>query len=146
MFNSYDDIKREYEYIRQGDNLRYDEKRNQIYAANPELKKLDVDIIKEYVKIGTTRLSKQHTDVAVAELNRLKTERSKYLKEHGISDDYNELKYVCNKCKDTGYVNGHKCSCFVQKEIGVKYRILRFWYPLQVLILLVYKLLIVSYI
>lgn len=117
MFNSYDDIKREYEYLRQADYLRYDEKRNQIYAENPKLRTLDLDIIKAYINIGTTRLSKKPTDKAEAELNRLKTERSNYLKEHGIRDDYNELKYVCDKCKDTGYVDGHKCSCFVQKVI-----------------------------
>ena len=117
MFRSYDDIKREYEYIRQADQLRYDEKKELIYSNNPELKKMDLDIIKAYLNIGTARIDKQPIDKLEKELDDLKKEREKYLKEHNINDDYKELKYVCDKCKDTGYVNGHKCSCFVQKEI-----------------------------
>ena len=117
MFKSYDDIKREYEYIRQADQLRYDEKKEQIYSRNPELRKMDLDILKIYLNIGTSRIDKQPIDKLEKELNNLKLVRDKYLKEHNINDDYKELKYVCEKCKDTGYVNGHKCSCFVQKEI-----------------------------
>ncbi|MBR3289066.1 MAG: ATP-binding protein [Lachnospiraceae bacterium] len=117
MFRSYDDIKREYEYIRQADQLRYDEKKELIYSQNPELKKMDLAIIKSYLNIGTARIDKQPIDKLEKELDDLKKEREKYLKEHNINDDYKELKYVCDKCKDTGYVNGHKCSCFVQKEI-----------------------------
>ena len=117
MYNSYDDIKREYEYIRQADQLRYDEKKELIYSQNPELKKMDLAIIKSYLNIGTARIDKQPIDKLEKELDDLKKIREKYLKEHNINDDYKELKYVCDKCKDTGYVNGHKCSCFVQKEI-----------------------------
>lgn len=117
MFRSYDDIKREYEYIRQADQLRYDEKKELIYSQNPELKKMDLAIIKSYLNIGTARIDKQPIDKLEKELDDLKKIREKYLKEHNINDDYKELKYVCDKCKDTGYVNGHKCSCFVQKEI-----------------------------
>ena len=117
MFKSYDDIKREYEYIRQADQLSYDEKKEKIYSQNPELKKMDLDIIRLYLNIGTARIDKQPIDKIEEELNNLKLVRDKYLKEHNINDDYKELKYVCDKCKDTGYINGHKCSCFVQKEI-----------------------------
>ena len=117
MFNSYDDIKREYEYIRQGDYLRFDEKKAKIYSENPYLEELDLKIIRLYLKIGTLRIDKQPFDKAETELNNIQSERKKYLKEHNISDDYKEIQYVCDKCKDTGYANGHKCSCFIQKEI-----------------------------
>lgn len=117
MFNSYDDIRREYDYIRQGDYLRYDEKKEKIYSDNPKLKELDLKIVKLYLEIGTARIEKRSIDKFEEELERTQKEREQYLKEHNISDDYKELKYVCNKCRDTGFVDGHKCSCFVQKEI-----------------------------
>lgn len=117
MFNSYDDIKREYDYIRQTDYLRYDEKKAKIYEANPKLKELDLKILKTYVNIGIAKLDKNPIIDLKKELDSLNEERNKYIKEHNIVDDYKEVKYVCDKCKDTGYVDGHKCSCFIQKEI-----------------------------
>lgn len=117
MIKSYDDIKREYEYIRQGDYLRFDNKKNAIYEKHPKLKDLDLSIIKFYTKIGVARIEKKQIDELEKQLENVKSERNTFLKEHNINDDYKELEYVCNKCKDTGYVDGHKCSCFVQKEI-----------------------------
>lgn len=117
MIKSYEDIKREYEYIRQGDYLRYEDKKNEIYGKNPKLKELDLSIIKLYTKIGMARIENKPIDELEKQLENIQLERNTYLKEHNIIDDYKELKYVCDKCKDTGYVDGHKCSCFVQKEI-----------------------------
>ncbi len=117
MIKSYEDIKREYEYIRQGDYLRYEDKKNEIYEKNPKLKELDLNIIKLYTKIGMARIENKPIDEFEKQLENIQSERNTYLKEHNIIDDYKELKYVCDKCKDTGYVDGHKCSCFVQKEI-----------------------------
>lgn len=117
MIKSYEDIKREYEYIRQGDYLRYDDKKNKVYKENPKLKELDLNIIKLYTKIGMARIENKPIDEFEKQLENIQSERNTYIKEHNIIDDYKELKYVCDKCKDTGYVDGHKCSCFVQKEI-----------------------------
>ena len=117
MIKSYEDIKREYEYIRQGDYLRYEDKKNEIYEMNPKLKELDLSIIKLYTKIGMARIENKPIDELEKQLENIQSERNTYIKEHNIIDDYKELTYVCDKCKDTGYVDGHKCSCFVQKEI-----------------------------
>lgn len=56
-----------------------------------------------------------------------KSEREKYeetrnvlgefLKELGLSKNDMKPKYTCNKCKDTGYVEGKICSC-LKKEIS----------------------------
>ena len=40
-----------------------------------------------------------------------------YLKEHNIDIGYLEPIYTCDKCKDIGYVDGKKCSCYIRKEI-----------------------------
>ncbi|MBO6118976.1 MAG: ATP-binding protein [Lachnospiraceae bacterium] len=117
MFNSYNDLKKEYEYIRQNDYLAYDEKKEKIYKDNPLLKDLDLKMLKLYFDIATLNREKKDASNLESQLSRVKSEREDYLKEHNIKDDYKEIKYVCEKCKDTGYVDGHKCSCFIQKEI-----------------------------
>lgn len=117
MFNSYNDIKKEYEYIRQNDYLAYDEKKEKIYSENPLLKELDLKMLKLYFDIATLNREKKDASNLESQLSKVKSEREDYLKEHNIKDDYKEIKYVCEKCKDTGYVDGHKCSCFIQKEI-----------------------------
>ena len=121
MFNSYNDLKKEYEYIRQNDYLAYDEKKEKIYSENPLLKDLDLKMLKLYFDIATLNREKKDASNLESQLSRVKSEREDYLKEHNIKDDYKEIKYVCEKCKDTGYVDGHKCSCFIQKEIYFLY-------------------------
>ena len=117
MYNSYNDIKKEYEKIKQNDYLLYDENKARIYAENPILKNMDIEIVKLYASIATANVDGKDTKKIKERLCNIQEDRKKYLKEHNIVDDYKELKYVCNKCKDTGYVNGRKCSCFLQKEI-----------------------------
>lgn len=108
MIKTYDDIKNEYGYIRHQNLLRYEEKKADIYEKHPKLKELDFAIISSYVTLAKGEDS---------DINAIKKERDKYLKEHGIVDDYLEVKYTCDKCKDTGFIEGKKCSCFIEKEI-----------------------------
>lgn len=51
------------------------------------------------------------------ELNRLSDEKRKVLTDAGIPDGYLSLKYECPDCRDTGYVNGKKCHCLMQKIV-----------------------------
>lgn len=115
MDRDYQNIINEYGYIRHNNLLKYEEKKAKIYDENPTLKKLDEDIISLYIKEGISD-SKD-----LGELNdkieAVKKERETYLKSHSIPDDYLEVSYTCDKCKDTGFVDGKKCSCFIQKEI-----------------------------
>ena len=85
MIKSYEDIKREYEYIRQGDYLRYEDKKNEIYEMNPKLKELDLSIIKLYTKIGMARIENKPIDELEKQLENIQSERNTYIKEHNIS-------------------------------------------------------------
>ena len=117
MYNSYNDIKREYENIRLKNLLSYDTLKNKIYVENPKLKDLDAKIVKAYLDIGRSKIENKSTKEYENELNNLHIERDDYIKTHNIDDNYKEIKYDCDKCKDTGFVNGKKCSCFISKEI-----------------------------
>lgn len=37
---------------------------------------------------------------------------AKALENNGFGKDYLDIRYSCNKCRDTGYVDGHRCECF----------------------------------
>ena len=54
-------------------------------------------------------------------LAELKEKRKNYLLENSIPEDYDEVKYHCEKCLDTGYVDNERCQCLVQKIIDMHY-------------------------
>lgn len=115
MEYNFDNIKNEYGYIRHKNFLKYEEKKTKIYSEFPYLKTLDDSIISLYVKkcLLDETLSKTCED----EIDAKRKEREEFLKKNGIKDGYLEVEYTCDKCKDTGFIDGKKCSCFIQKEI-----------------------------
>ena len=56
----------------------------------------------------------------------MQSEREKYLKSINLPDDYLEIHYDCDKCKDTGFVDGKRCVCFAEKELEIFDKISRF--------------------
>lgn len=56
------------------------------------------------------------------QITNLRVKKSELLVENGYPLDYLELKYACNKCKDTGFTGKEKCSCYKQKLIRIHYR------------------------
>lgn len=53
----------------------------------------------------------------------LKMEKAYLLTEANIPPDYMELKYECESCKDTGYLDsGDKCNCLRQKLVTRAYK------------------------
>jgi len=45
------------------------------------------------------------------EVKELKQQRSAFIREKDLNPQVFELQYLCQKCKDTGYVEGTMCSC-----------------------------------
>ena len=51
----------------------------------------------------------------------LKEQKALLIKAAGFPDDYLELHYRCKNCKDTGWVDGHKCHCFLRAQMKLLY-------------------------
>lgn len=51
----------------------------------------------------------------------LSRERQQLLLDNGYPADYLEMHYDCDKCRDTGFIEGRKCSCFQQAAIELLY-------------------------
>lgn len=114
---NYDDIKREYELIRQLNLNKYLTRKEKVYKDNPELKKLDDEILSEYVKLIKEISDDKKESSFTNGIDTLKNKKNKYLEEKGIDANYLDMIYTCDKCKDTGFVDGKKCKCYIQKEI-----------------------------
>ena len=118
MYKDYEDIKNEYYYIRQNNLLKYEEKKEKIYNEHPLLREFDYNIITLFAKKASNLKDKDSDEDFEKAIAALKVERKKYLNSNGIKDDYLDVKYTCEKCKDTGFIDGKKCSCLVAKEIA----------------------------
>ena len=67
--------------------------------------------------------SKEINENFEKKLKELKEKKNEILKKNNIPLDYDEVKYKCEKCLDTGYEDTKKCSCFIQKLIKVRYKL-----------------------
>lgn len=117
LYKSYDDIKIAYEKLRQENIMKADEKRAEIYSRFPELSEIDQKIMHTFVNLVKSSDNDEKAEEYASLLEELRTSRIAFLKKNDIVDDYREVKHTCEKCKDTGFINGKKCSCFIEKEI-----------------------------
>lgn len=98
-------------------------KRREIYVALPEIKAIEDRIIEGSVKRARLALLGDDDDLTTLadENQRLADEKVKVLTSHGYPANYLELKYTCPVCKDTGYLGGKKCSCFIKELAKLAY-------------------------
>ena len=64
------------------------------------------------------RLGRSHEDINVLRAKRqeLTAKKKKLLKDAGFGEDYLDLHFDCERCKDTGYTGNEKCVCFKRLE------------------------------
>ena len=121
--SQYDAIMRIYEqkHLRTHDRLNrhYDE----IYEKIPRIREID-DQISHLGVSNAKALIDGQTDATVrfrTQLQTLTAEKQSLLLSSGYPSDYLDPSYECNRCRDTGYVDGRKCSCFQKAEIDLLY-------------------------
>lgn len=103
-----------------------EERVKDVHTKHPEIKEIELEINSLGVEnfgriIKNPEKSSEYNrefEIKLAELNDRKKE---LLIENNIPLDYDEVKYKCEKCLDTGYEDTKKCSCFVQKLIDLRY-------------------------
>lgn len=93
-----------------------------VRAESPEIAKIDAELGKTGMLIFKTAC--EGGDLTpIRERNKaLQQKRRELIVSLGYPADYTEIHYTCEKCSDTGYINGVKsCSCL--KELIIKGRI-----------------------
>ena len=122
--SQYDMIMSEYS-LRQNDVQRELAARTEeIYTALPEYKELRDRISRISLEATTAALRGDRSllDNLSPEIDKLNLAMSNVLTEAGYPTDYLEPHYFCPKCRDTGYVDSRKCSCFIQTSINLLYK------------------------
>ncbi len=90
------------------------EKREYVSKIHPEILNIE-----RKINSLTLRLFKNKTNEEIENLNEiiddLKIKKRKILKSINLPENYLDLEYECEKCKDTGYIIEKKCSCLFKK-------------------------------
>ena len=124
---SINNIIAEYEQTRLTNRGLEHQRRQEIYNKFPEIDELTTSTTKSYVASILSRLEGGlHTlSQTPEETSTLNHERAKRIKQilvdSGYPEDYLEPIYTCKLCQDTGYVDGQRCSCFLDKLINKFY-------------------------
>ena len=97
-------------------NAKYmlDKRTEEIYNKCPEIWDIDNQIaVQSAERARRAIMGDEHALDGLADANRaLARAKENLLVKNGYPADYLSPRYECSICKDTGYVNGERCSCF----------------------------------
>ncbi len=103
-----------------------DNRRIQLYAKIPEVKTIDNLLSgtgREIMAIITS--GKGETEQKIAALkarnDKLLESRAELLRAGGFPEDYSDIKYECEECADSGYVDGKMCKCMKKALVMAGY-------------------------
>lgn len=128
MYNKYiKEILREYEKTRDYELNALEFRKKEVYNAVPKIQEIEREMTQWGLEIAKAILLNpkdygEALESIKAKIELLKQEKAVLLTENNIPLSYLELYYVCNSCKDTGFLEkGDKCHCFKQKLINQAY-------------------------
>ncbi|MBR1471810.1 MAG: ATP-binding protein, partial [Lachnospiraceae bacterium] len=124
----YQKIRRIYEDRRMHNDFELMRRREEVYQKFPSFHELDLKIAGLSMDCSRALIENAEDTAPEERLKRLRAqvldlrmEKKRLLEENGYPRDYLEPFYTCSKCRDTGYIDGEKCSCFKQYEISFLY-------------------------
>ncbi|MCQ4922648.1 ATP-binding protein [Tissierella carlieri] len=128
----YKDILKELsiEYERKRDRQLHEQRmrKEKVYKKIPAIKRIDEDILRtglsmsKYI-IGNPDTYKESVEKAKKTIEKLKMEKAYLMTESNIPVDYMDIKYDCEVCKDTGYLDsGNQCNCLKQALVSRAYK------------------------
>ncbi len=121
------DVRRQMEARRQSAMEAADARQIELYAALPEVEAIDRELsrtglmIMEEIAKGKLGLAERLDNIRLDNLD-LQAQREACLIRAGYPADYDQPKFVCPACKDTGYIGQKMCSCLkaALSEEGMK--------------------------
>ena len=121
---TYENILKEYEDLQLQSSHELESRLEQIYRQVPQLESINEQITSLYIELTKARLSRSaNPDRDIRkEISLLKEKKKKLLEDAGYSLLDLQPRFICDKCKDTGYdEDGRMCSCFREKIIDRLY-------------------------
>lgn len=124
MNNSqFDAIMRKYDKLQLQHKHELDKRFEEIYEKIPEYKVLDEAASTISVSYGKKLIegNKSALNDLKSHLAALSSQKEQLLLTNGYPKDYLTIQYNCKFCKDTGYIEGKKCSCLKNQMISILY-------------------------
>lgn len=119
----YDSIIKKYDETRMENSRILSDRKDYVYENVDGFKELDESVIS--LSIDCARRKLDGDSNALNELHdllaNLRSMKESLLVGAGLPKDYLEPIYTCKDCKDTGYINGEKCHCFVNQITNLLY-------------------------
>lgn len=115
----------EYQYKRDKHQDLLEERSKEIFEKYPTIKSISEEI--QSIGLKMTRLvisgaSEEELSNLSKQQNELIKRKNEMFVENNIPIDYLELKYDCEKCKDTAFLeNGKRCNCLKQRMLNDSY-------------------------
>ena len=128
LFDDVQQINTIYENINKRNEEEYQNRIEKIYTEHKDLADIRKQLIQTKIELTKNKLSNDNSLIKKTEqeLNDLLIKYDKALKDSGLTESDLERHYDCNDCKDTGFVDGKKCHCYIQKEIDIFRKISNF--------------------
>lgn len=100
-----------------------DARRSELHRVIPRTEEIDRELSATGIKLMGAALGVSHVSVDEirAGVVKLRAERAALLAAAGYPENYSEPHYECEKCQDTGYIDGYMCSCMKQRLIMAGY-------------------------
>ena len=121
--SQYDAIMRSYEEKQRAARYRLEKNTLEVYAKIPSYEELDRQAATTSIAHGRRLLGGEQDALneLKTELRKLSERKAFLLRENGFPEDFLTPVYECEKCRDTGYVDSQKCSCFRAAEVELIY-------------------------
>ena len=122
------DISDIYSRIRIRNERELFDRRRKLYTEYPELGTLDREItvtntgvLRKIITLSPDAAEKVRTE-GLEHVKELRQRFNHILQEHGYTPDTLTLTYDCPICKDEGFVNGQRCTCYQKHMMELLYR------------------------
>ena len=119
-------VKAEYREKYQKARRNADMRAEEIYLKIPRVREIDTTLSKTALEImSAVTNGKESAGEALARVRQrndaLMDERGKLLLSAGYPEDYTDVHYDCEKCGDSGYIDGKMCECMKRELIMAGY-------------------------
>lgn len=114
-----------YENIRAEEEKNLIKRRKEIEEHHPEILELDNLIQKKSLGLSLSILKgidENALKKCKEEITDLRVKKTESLVENGYDNDYLNLHYRCQKCKDEGYIGVNRCPCYKKKLVQLYYK------------------------
>ena len=108
------DLNKYYDYLRKKAETEAEIRKVEVYTKLPEIKEIDEELISLGMNLSRCLLGGKEKEVSDIKkrIAFLEEERAFVMTENNYREDYTDVKYLCEKCNDTGVTEeGSRCSC-----------------------------------